>query len=295
MKVDQNPFPVNAFMNTLELLNPKVLIRPDQADKDKGENIIIGEQRRNEKLSLEETPKIPVKASTLGGQDTAEKADGASTGLATAQGCLAGFRGGLTASQGDMTTISRKNGETPKKKVRLSFEELLAKYKRKGAARKRRNQPIGAKGEKAPPRHEKQESVHHQQGNFVYPFVGSVTPCSWYHPCYYSPIDYSSMYMKSYMIQYPIAHPNYGKLQRPIAYSNKLVKNNVCATIKQGGGSNEQNSKGMQPRWRPSGLSRTQKRRLQRMRNQGSMEQSTMVTPARSATKKVWGPKQVVP
>jgi hypothetical protein len=51
--------------------------------------------------------------------------------------------------------------------------------------------------------------------------------------------------MKSYMIQYPIAHPNYGKLQRPNAYSNKLVKNNVCATIKQGGGSNEQNSKGM--------------------------------------------------
>jgi hypothetical protein len=41
--------------------------------------------------------------------------------------------------------------------------------------------------------------------------------------------------MKPYMIQYPIAHPNYGKLQRPIAYNNNLVKNNVCATIKQGG------------------------------------------------------------
>jgi hypothetical protein len=54
-------------MNTLELLNPKVLIRPDQADKAKGKNIIIGEQRRNEKLSLEETPKIAAKASTLGG------------------------------------------------------------------------------------------------------------------------------------------------------------------------------------------------------------------------------------
>jgi hypothetical protein len=53
MQVDQNPFPVNAFMNTLELLNPKVLIRPDQADKAKGKNIIIGEQRPDEKLSLE--------------------------------------------------------------------------------------------------------------------------------------------------------------------------------------------------------------------------------------------------
>jgi hypothetical protein len=123
MQVDQNPFPVNAFMNTFELLNSKVLIRPDQADKAKGENIIIGEQRRNEKMSQEETPKIPAKASTLGGQDTAEKADGASTGLATAQGGLAGFRGGLagfrgglTASQGDMTTISRKMEKLPGKR-----------------------------------------------------------------------------------------------------------------------------------------------------------------------------------
>jgi hypothetical protein len=41
--------------------------------------------------------------------------------------------------------------------------------------------------------------------------------------------------MKTYMIQYPIAHPNYGELQRPIAYNNNLVKNNVCTTIKQGG------------------------------------------------------------
>jgi hypothetical protein len=140
-------------MNTLELLNPKVLIQPDHADKAKGKNIIIGKQRPKEKLSLEETPKIAAKASTLGGQDTAEKADSASTGLATAQGSLTrsrggltgprggliGSRGGLTASQGGLTTNSRKNGDAPKKKVRSSFEELLAKYKRKGDAKKRRN------------------------------------------------------------------------------------------------------------------------------------------------------------
>jgi hypothetical protein len=280
--------PVNAFMNTLELLNPKVLIRPDQADKAKGKNIIIGEQSPDEKLPLEETPKIAAKTSTLGGQGIAEKADGATTGLATAQG-------GLTGSRGRSDRYLRKKWRCSQEKVRPSFEELQAKYKRKGAARKRRNQPIGAKGEKAPPRHEKRESAHHQQGNFAYPFVGSVTPCSWYYPCYYSPTDYSSLYMKPYMIQYPIAHPNYGELQRPIAYNNNLVKNNACTTIKQGGGSNEQNSKGMQPRWCPSGLSHTQKRRLQRMRKQGSMEQSTVVTPTRSATRQVWRPKQVVP
>jgi hypothetical protein len=36
MQVDQNPFPVNAFMNTLVLLNAKVLICPDQAKIAKG-------------------------------------------------------------------------------------------------------------------------------------------------------------------------------------------------------------------------------------------------------------------
>jgi hypothetical protein len=98
MQVNQNPFPVNAFMNTLELLNPKVLIRPYQADKAKGKNIIIGEQRPDEKLSLEETLKISAKASTLGGQDTAEKADGISTSLSTTQGGLTASQGGLNAS-----------------------------------------------------------------------------------------------------------------------------------------------------------------------------------------------------
>jgi hypothetical protein len=34
MQVDQNPFPEHA----LELMNPKVLIQPDQAEKAKGKN-----------------------------------------------------------------------------------------------------------------------------------------------------------------------------------------------------------------------------------------------------------------
>jgi hypothetical protein len=76
--------------------------------------------------------------------------------------------GGLTVSQSGLTTISGKIGDAPKRKVRPSFEELLAKYKRKGATRKRKNQLNSAKGEKAPPRHEKRESVHHQKGNLLF-------------------------------------------------------------------------------------------------------------------------------
>jgi hypothetical protein len=89
MQVDENPFLTNAFVNTLELSNPNVLIRPDQAKKAKGKNVIIGEQRLDERLPLEEIPKVPV-ASTLGGQGKTEKTDKASTGLTDAQTSLSG-------------------------------------------------------------------------------------------------------------------------------------------------------------------------------------------------------------
>ena len=56
----------------------------------------------------------------------------------------------------------------------------------------------------------------------------------------------------------------------------------------------KKDSKYLQPRWCPSGLSHTQKRRLQCLRNKESMEQQAEVVPARSATmKQVWRPKQV--
>jgi hypothetical protein len=67
MQVDENPFPDSAFVNTLELSNPKVLIRPDQAENTKGRNVIIGEQRHNERQPLEVIPKVST-TSTLGGK-----------------------------------------------------------------------------------------------------------------------------------------------------------------------------------------------------------------------------------
>ena len=51
MQIDKNSFPVH----TLELMNSKVLIRPDQADKAKGENVIIGEERPT---NLEKVTKV---------------------------------------------------------------------------------------------------------------------------------------------------------------------------------------------------------------------------------------------
>jgi hypothetical protein len=80
MQVDHNAF----LINTLELNNPKMLIRPEQAEKAKGKNVIIGEQRPEENMQdklLEDTPKVAAKASTLGGQGKTKKTGSTSTGL----------------------------------------------------------------------------------------------------------------------------------------------------------------------------------------------------------------------
>jgi hypothetical protein len=285
MQVDENPFPNSAFVNVLELSNPTVLIRPDQAKNAKGKNVIIGKQRHDERQPLEVIPKVST-TSTLGGQDKIKTADTASTGLT-------GAKTGLTSASDRSDRCFQKGSRCskPKKKARLSFNELLAKYKREGATKDRSNQPRGAKSVKATPRC---KGSHHQRGNSSqYPFVGSVMPSSWYYPWYYSPTDYSSMYMNSCMIQYLVAYSNYNALQRLIVCNSNLVKNNVCTTIKQGENSNKQNAKEMQPRWCPSGLSHTQKRRLQRLHKRGAMEQQIEEKPAKSTrTRMEWRPKQ---
>jgi hypothetical protein len=97
--------------------------------------------------------------------------------------------------------------------------------------------------------------------------------------------------MQSYYIQYPSMYPNCASPRRPIVASNDLVKRDYCCSKED----MKQDSKYLQPRWCPSGLSHTQKRRLQRMRKRESMEQQVEVEPIKPvAMKKVWRPKQVV-
>ena len=66
MQIDQNLFPVH----TLELTNPKVLIRLHQAELAKGENVIIGEERHEKRVLQNKTFKVAAKPSTLGGGRT---------------------------------------------------------------------------------------------------------------------------------------------------------------------------------------------------------------------------------
>ena len=78
--------------------------------------------------------------------------------------------------------------------------------------------------------------------------------------------------MRPYFIQYSSTYPNYGVSQRPIVASDNLVKSKPNYS-QDGEKDVKQDNQYLQPRWCPSGLSHTQKRRLQRMRKKESMEQ----------------------
>ena len=57
MQIDQNPFPVH----TLELTNPQVLIWQNQAESAKEKNVIICEERTEEKVMQKKTPRVAKK------------------------------------------------------------------------------------------------------------------------------------------------------------------------------------------------------------------------------------------
>jgi len=122
MQIDQNPFPMH--MHMLELTNPKVLIRPDQAKTTKGKNVIIGEERPKRKVLQKKTPRVAAKASTLGGQGGNKKANSKTTGLTGATGPT-GILTGLTGVSSEIGNFSKVKNRT-----RLSFKELLAKYEK---------------------------------------------------------------------------------------------------------------------------------------------------------------------
>jgi hypothetical protein len=86
MQVDNNPF----LINTIDLQNSKVLIRPEQGEAAKGKNVVISENRTitaDEKiLSREvvvektiddkESLKVTIKAPTLGGAGPSQDCKG---------------------------------------------------------------------------------------------------------------------------------------------------------------------------------------------------------------------------
>lgn len=86
-----------------------------------------------------------------------------------------------------------------KNMTKVSFEELLAKYKNKGSTHKWKYRPNKCKDAKASPRYQEQSDFHQPQGNCAvapYSFVGPITLWSSTYPYQYSPWDFSTMYMQ---------------------------------------------------------------------------------------------------
>ena len=151
--LDQNSFPVH----TLELSNPKVLIRPYQTELTKEKNVVVGEERHEKKVLHNKTPWVATEASTLGGQDKEKGADSESTGLTGSKGGLTGPTG-LTGSRIDLTGAPSKSGNSSKIKTRPSFKELLAKYEKGGSAKRQKGPPSEVKDTGLSSRHQEQSS-----------------------------------------------------------------------------------------------------------------------------------------
>ena len=143
-------------MHTVELHNPKILIRPNQAESTKGKNVVIGEPRSEQKKkSLEASSKN----STHGGQDQKKGARSVQTGLAgpsggsvlggheqrkkdgSAQTSLTGLATGLT---GHSESYGKKNLKTPKRKDRV-LSNSSPSMRRKELLRDRRSDQIKLK------------------------------------------------------------------------------------------------------------------------------------------------------
>ena len=233
--------------------------------------MVVGEERHEKKVLQSKTPRVATEASTLGGQDKEKGADSESTGLTGSKGGLTGPTG-LTGYRTGLTGAPSKSGNSSKIKTRPSFKELLAKYEKEGSAQRQKGRPSEVKDTGSSSRHQEQSS----RGNYT----SSSGPIAlWYcwYPYFYTPMDYSRMHMQSYYIQYPPMYPNYVLLQRPIVANNNPVKQDIdCSKADEKG--SKRDSKYLQPKWCPSGLSHTQKRRLQRMRKKETMEQQVEVS-----------------
>jgi hypothetical protein len=212
IQIDQNTFPVH----TLELSNPKVLIRPHQAESAKGKNVVIGEERHEKEVLQNKIPRVVAKASTLGGQDKEKGADSKSTGLTGADSGLIG----LTGTKTGLTDAPSKSGNSSRSKTRPSFKELLGKYEKEGITQMGRSSKV--KDMKPSSKCQEQSDSHPRQGDT--PSNGQITPWYCWFPYSYMSMHYSRIHMQSYYIQYPPMYPNYALPQRPVISSDDLVK-----------------------------------------------------------------------
>jgi hypothetical protein len=155
MQVDKQPFPIN----TMQLQQPKVLVRPHQAEATKGKNVMVGEAKldlRGKELTREvayektpngrETFKITVNASGHGGQGSSTPSGQHTTEPVLDRAVRPGVQGGQTAPAHGRPkmlipkrpeignwklNVAKNQGSVPKPKV--TFDMLFDKYSKQKA------------------------------------------------------------------------------------------------------------------------------------------------------------------
>jgi hypothetical protein len=155
MQVDKQPFPIN----TMELQQPKVLVRPHQAEATEGKNVMVGEVKpdlRGKELTREvayektpdgrETFKITVKDSGHGGQGSCKPSGQQTTEPVLDKAVRPGVQGGQTAPahgrpkmlvpkrpeiENWKLNVAKNQGSIPKTKV--TFDMLFDKYSKQKA------------------------------------------------------------------------------------------------------------------------------------------------------------------
>jgi hypothetical protein len=155
MQVYKQPFPIN----TVELQQPKVLVRPHQAEATKGKNVMVGESMPNlrgkeltRQVAYEKTPdgketfKITVKASGHGGQGSSVPSSQHITEPILDRAVRSGVQGGQTAlAHGHpkmlvpkrpgignwKLNVAKNQGSLPKAKV--TFDMMFDKYSKQKA------------------------------------------------------------------------------------------------------------------------------------------------------------------
>jgi hypothetical protein len=165
MQVDKQPFPIN----TMELQQPKVSVRPHQVEATKGKNVMVGETKpdlRGKELTIEvayektldgrETFKITVKEFGHGGQGSSTPSGQHITDLVLDRAVRPGVQGGQTAPAHGRPKmlvpkrpeignwklkVAKNQGSVPKTKV--IFDMLFDKYSKKAVTRDR---PVKKKG-----------------------------------------------------------------------------------------------------------------------------------------------------
>jgi hypothetical protein len=155
MQVDKQPFPIN----TMELQQPKILVRIHQAEATKGKNVMVGEAKpdlRGKELTREvayektphgrETFKITTKASGHGGQGSSTPTGQQTTEPVLDRAVRPGVQGGQTApAQGRPKMLVPKRSEIGNWKLnvtknqgniskpKVTFDMLFSKYSKQKA------------------------------------------------------------------------------------------------------------------------------------------------------------------